>query len=205
MARRSTEELREVIRDYRRDQIIDVARRLYGERGTTEIPMDEIASQAGVARSTIYVYFSSRDELVRSCLQRMFHLLQESLAGAWEEDAEPRARLRAVVQGLLQVVEQSPAFFRLAMAIQGSRNGPGMAVGAELAIIGLDMARILEELVEDGIASGVFRSINPSRAGALIGQQLFGAMSVRAGDPNPVPLDREVAEVYDFILRGLAS
>lgn len=205
MARRSPEGLKEVIRDYRRDQIIDVARQLFGERGTTEVSMEEIASEAGVARSTVYVYFSSRDDLLRSCLQRMFRILQDQLASAWDEASEPPERLRAVVRGVLGVIDESPAFFRLAMMLQGSSDRAGAAVGAELASIGLDMARILEALVAEGIASGIFRRLEPLRASALIGQQLFGAMTVRAGDPAPVPFDQEVDEVADFILRGLAA
>jgi AcrR family transcriptional regulator len=205
LARRSPEGLREVIRDYRRDQIIDEARRLFGERGTTEVSMDEIASAAGVARSTVYVYFSGRDELLRSCLQRMYGQLQEELAEGPAEGDEPVARLRAVVHGVLRVIDESPAFFRLAMAVQGSGDRAGLAIGAELSAIGLDMARLLEELVAEGIVRGDFRKIDPARAGALIGQQLFGAMTVRAGDPSAQPLDVEVEDVFEFILHGLAS
>jgi len=192
-----------MIRDFRRDQIIDVASRLFGDRGTTEIPIEEIATEAKVARSTIYVYFSNRDELLRACLKQIYIRLQEAIAGAFEQEESPAERLRAVIRGLLERMDDNAAFFRLAMATQGSQSNAGAALDAELAQIGLHMAGILEELVRQGIEEDVFRSLDPARAAALIGQQVFGAMQVRAGDPAPMPLDMAVDEVSDFVLHAL--
>jgi AcrR family transcriptional regulator len=192
-----------MIRDFRRDQIIDVASRLFGDRGTTEVPMEEIAIEAGVARSTIYVYFSNRDELLRACLKQIYIRLQEAIAGAFEREASPVERLRAVIRGLLERMDDNVAFFRLAMVTQGSPSNAGAALDAELAQIGLHMAGILEGLVQEGIEEGVFRALDPGRAAALIGQQVFGAMQVRAGDPAPMPLEMAADEVSDFVVHAL--
>jgi len=206
VARRAPDALKEVIRDFRRDQIVDTARRLFGERGTTDVPMEEIAAEAGVARSTVYVYFVNRDELLRACVQSMYDRLQEAISLAGDGAASPVERLRALLRGVLERVDESPAFFRLAMATQATGAAGSAAVGGALMWIGLDMIRVLEELVVAGIATGDFRAdLDPERAVVLVGQQIYGALSVRAGEPEPIPAAQAASEICDFVQRGLGA
>ncbi len=203
--RRPAGNLKEVIRDFRRDQVIEVARRLFGERGTTDVSMDEIAAEAGVARSTVYVYFANRDELLRACLKGMHDQLLEDIAGTWELDAEPAHRLQRLVEAMLVRIDDNPAFFRLALLTQGTVSQGGEAVGTELALIGLNIARLLTDLYVDGVASGIFRQMDPDQAVRLIGQQIYGAMSVRAAEPLPPEASGAAGQICDFLLRGLGT
>src|ERR1700733_508245 len=144
MARRAPDTLKEVIRDFRREQIIETARRLFGERGTTEVSMDEIATQAGVARSTVYVYFAGRDELLRSCVQSMYDTIKLTIVDMFDDTAPPIERLRALVCGVLERIDESPGFFRLAMATQATAGAAGSAaVGGGLVDVRLDLTRLL--------------------------------------------------------------
>jgi AcrR family transcriptional regulator len=205
MAPRTSPALKDVVRDFRRDQVIDVARRLFGERGTIEIPMDEIASEAGVARSTVYVYFENRDELLRACLQRMHAHMTEAITEAWARSGSPMDRLEILVLGLFEQLDESPAFVRLALAIQTMSPEGDAGGGSELAMIGLDVARLIGELFDDGVADGMFRPLDRDRAITLVGQQIYGAMSVRTADPEPDPRERAAAELCQFLLRGLQA
>jgi len=207
MGRRAPDALKDVIRDFRRDQLVDTARRLFGERGTTDVPMDEIAAEAGVARSTVYVYFANRDELLRACVQSMYDRLQDTIGLVVDDAATPVARLRGLILGVLERVDESPAFFRLAMATQSTTTAAGSeAVGGALMMIGLDMIRVLEDLVVAGIATGDFRAdLHPERAVVLVGQQIYGALSVRAGEPDPIPAAQAADEICSFVCRGLGA
>jgi TetR/AcrR family fatty acid metabolism transcriptional regulator len=207
MPRRAPDALKDVIRDFRRDQIVDTARRLFGEYGTTDVPMDEIAAEAGVARSTVYVYFANRDELLGACVQSMYDRLQETIGLVVADDTPPLERLRALVLGVLERIDESPEFFRLAMATQSTTGAAGSAaVGGALMLIGLDMIRLLEELVTAGIEAGDFRrDVDPERAVVLVGQQIYGALSVRAGEPDPIEAAQAAEEICEFIQWGLGA
>jgi AcrR family transcriptional regulator len=50
--------------DEARRLLLDAASRCIERRGDTQIRMAEVADEAGVVRSTVYRYFSSRDDLV---------------------------------------------------------------------------------------------------------------------------------------------
>jgi TetR/AcrR family fatty acid metabolism transcriptional regulator len=205
MPRRAPEELKDVIRDFRRYQVITTARRLFGEKGTTDVSMDEIAAEAGVARSTVYVYFANRDDLLQACVQSMYDRLQETIGAVVAGDTPPVERLHALILGVLERVDESPDFFRLAMATQSTTGASGSAaVGGALMLIGLDMIRVLEELVTAGIEAGEFRpDLDPDRAVVLVGQQIYGAISVRSGEPEPIPAAQAADEICAFIQRGL--
>jgi AcrR family transcriptional regulator len=202
--RRAPDALKSVIRDFRREQIMETARRLFGERGTIEVPMEEIAAEAGVARSTVYVYFANRDDLLRASLESMYERMKYTAAGI-AEDATATERLRELVRGLLERIDESPAFFRLAMATQStSAASASAAVGGALMLIGLDMIRLLGDIVAAGVASGELRpDLDRDRAVNLIGQQIFGAISVRAGEPEPVPAVHAADDICEFVLRGI--
>jgi AcrR family transcriptional regulator len=205
MPRRAPDSLKDVIRDFRREQIIETARGLFGQRGTTEVSMDEIATQAGVARSTLYVYFANRDDLLRACIQSMYEQLRDIVSV--DIDARATERLRGMIRGLLERIDENPAFFRLAMATQSTAGAAGSAaVGGALMLIGLDMIGLIEEVVVSGMKSGEFRAdLDRERAVVLIGQQIYGVLSIRAGEPEPIPVGQATDEICDFVLRGLGS
>jgi len=207
MARRAPDALKEVIRDFRREQIITTSRQLFGERGSTEVSMDEIATQAGVARSTVYVYFANRDELLQACVQSMYDQLKETIFARFDDAVGPLERLRTLFRGVFERIDESPAFFRLAMATQATTGSAGSAaVGGTLMLIGLDMMGLLAEIISSGVDEGIFRpDLDPERALVLIGQHLYGALSVRAGEPDPIPAEQASNEICDFIVRGLGG
>ena len=56
-------ELKVKEREVRRDLIINAARKVFGAKSYDKVSMQEIANVAGIAKSSIYTYFQSQEEL----------------------------------------------------------------------------------------------------------------------------------------------
>ena len=124
----------------------------------------------------------------------------------FEDDAAaPLDRLGALLLGVLERIDENPAFFRLAMATQFTSTASGSeAVGGALMWIGLDVIRLLDDILISGMESGVFRpDLDKDRAITLVGQQIYGALSVRAGEPEPIPAQQAATDICEFVVRGL--
>ncbi len=84
-----------VPRAVRAEQLLDLADRLFAERGFRAASMDELARRAGVSKPVIYDHFGSKEQLFATCVRRTGEALADRVASAVSEESDPRARLRA--------------------------------------------------------------------------------------------------------------
>jgi AcrR family transcriptional regulator len=57
--------------DAARDRIVAVATRLFYARGIRAVGVDLVIAESGVAKTTLYKHFRSKDELIAECLHRL--------------------------------------------------------------------------------------------------------------------------------------
>ncbi len=84
-----------VPRAVRSEQLLELADRLFAERGFHGASMDELARRAGVSKPVIYDHFGSKEQLFATCVRRTGEILADRVATAVREESDPRARLRA--------------------------------------------------------------------------------------------------------------
>ena len=138
----------------------------------------------------------------------MYDRMADTIALVVTDEAPPLERLRQLMLGVLERVDESPAFFRLAMATQGSTAG--RRVGRRGRRADDDRARHDPRARGAGGSRRGRRATSgpawtPERAVVLIGQQIYGALSVRAGEPDPIPAAQAADEICDFVRRGLGA
>lgn len=81
------------------ERLTEVAGDLFYRRGIRAVGVDEIVTETGVTKPTLYRNFESKDELVATCLRQQMNenlAKLDAIAAAHADD--PRAHLRAIVE-----------------------------------------------------------------------------------------------------------
>jgi AcrR family transcriptional regulator len=95
-------------------RINDAAMRLFAERGSTEVTISELATEAGVARGTLYRNVESIDRLFDQVKEQLAFELHDSIARVMDAhgDLDPPLRLATGMRMLVRRAHENPAMGR---------------------------------------------------------------------------------------------
>ena len=118
-----------------RDALVDVASDLFRERGVHAVGVDEIVARSGIAKSTLYRWFPTKDDLIVAFLRRRDGQFWEQWDRvAAQHASDPEAELDAQLGWIVAYV-RSPDFrgcpFLNTTAELADREHPSRLVGLE--------------------------------------------------------------------------
>ena len=150
----------------REQEILDATRALFDERGVRDAQIEDIAKAVGINRAIVYRHFTGKEELFALTLVGYLEELRDELATAAESSADPAERLRGLVSAFVDYGVAHPAFLDCAQTLM-RRTGPDLLDEmSESALFRLGRGissclALLIEVLEDGVARGVFTVEDP--------------------------------------------
>jgi AcrR family transcriptional regulator len=136
-----------------------------------DLQMNDIATAAGVARSSLYYYFANKDDVLAYLLRAVLEDLTTSTAAAIDGPGTPPDRLAAVIRAQLEHLDRNPAASQLLIANLG-RAGKLPDIAAR---VGMGFEEPVRRLLAEGAADGSLRTLDDDDLGATA---LFGAVLV---------------------------
>ena len=150
--------------------IIDAAIRVFARNGYYNSRVSDIASEAGIASGTIYLYFKTKDDILvtlfREKMAEWVALVRKEIAS----ERDPLEKIRKIVALHFRVLQENPDLAEVLQVElrQGQkffRGGSAHEVTAYFDVI--------ESVLEEGVAAGRIRRDVPLK---IASQMLFGAM-----------------------------
>jgi len=188
---------RVVDREARRAELVSAAATVFAQRGVANTAVSDIVKAAGVAQGTFYLYFDSKDAAVLAVVERIADAMIEKTAARVAGESTAVDKLLGL-RGVLSEAGSVPEATELIELMHLPENRllhDRLADGITPGLVSL-----LEAIVEQGVAEGVFE-VSDSRAAAWF--VLAGLQSVELSGTSIPDMPAALAKATEFALRAL--
>ncbi len=181
-------------------KIMASAAKVFSKKGFSEASIKDIADNAGIAKGTIYYYVEKKEDLLIMLVQfgqaHLFSKVEQDMEKVTTASEKIEAMIRNYLKVMKVVGPIMPFFVQNLMAYDSKLRE---------AIAGL-RERLLDTItaiIEEGIASGEFRPVDPKKSAVAIIGMVIGQLmqhKVFMGKINT----REILEAtVDIAIKGL--
>src|SRR5215212_2372121 len=138
-----------------RQAILDAAAELFREHGYERFSLRQVAERIGYSPTTIYLYFTDKDDLLFTVADVGFTRFGEQLVAAAASTDDPVVRLAALGRAYIDFGIQNPAYYQLMFMQRGDFLMGNRAGECEPRI---DSFGVLQQAVRDAINAGALRT-----------------------------------------------
>jgi len=190
-----------------RESILDATDRLLARFGYRKMTVDDIALEAGIGKGTIYLHFSSKEEVVLSHVDRIVdRLKQQHLAVIARSKITAPERIRQMLLARVLFRFDSIQHYTQSLNDLLAALRPGLL--ARRARYFEEEAQLFAGVLADGRASGEFQIENDlATARALLeatnGLLPYSLSTTELGEREEV--ERRTSAIADLLLNGLLS
>lgn len=196
-------------KEARPQQLLDAALELFVEKGFAATRAEEVAQRAGVSKGTLYLYYTSKEELLKAVIRE--HLSTRIAAGAAlaeRHSGTVAGLLRDVLSRWWLEVFDSPTAGVFKLIVTEVRNFPDLAEFYQREVIAPG-EKLIARVVQRGIDNGEFEAIDLSvvvhslvlpMVMLCLYKHSLGACSVHDGGFEPRAF---IGAHIDLVIRGL--
>lgn len=190
-----------------KESILDATDRLLARFGYRKMTVEDIAAEAGIGKGTIYLHFSSKEEVVLSHVDRIVdRLKQQHLAVIARSKHTALERIRQMLLARVLFRFDSIQHYTQSLNDLLAALRPGLL--ARRARYFEEEAHIFADVLAEGRASGEFEIENEMAAARALLEATNGLLPYslstnELGEREEV--ERRTAAIADLLLRGLLS
>jgi AcrR family transcriptional regulator len=153
----------------RRQQLLDIGRELFAQKGFEATSIEEIAARADVSKPVVYEHFGGKEGLYSVVVDREMQLLLDHFTSALSAPGRPRELLERAALVLLEYIEVDTGGFRVL-----TRDAPVTSSGGTFSSLIGEVAGKVEHILGRQFDA---RGYAPQLA-ALYSQALVGMVAL---------------------------
>lgn len=189
-----------------KDAILDATDRLLARYGYKKMTVEDISVEVGIGKGTIYLHFSSKEEIVLSHIDRIVDRVKERLRELAASDAPAAERLRSMMLTRVLYRFDSIQHYTQSLSDLLAALRPGLM--ARRALYFEAEAQIFAELLIAGRESGELDFQDEKATARALLQATNGLLpyslsTAELGAREEV--EQRAADIADLVMRGLLN
>jgi len=151
---------KEALIQFNKENILSAAGKLFETKGIAATTMDEIAKEADCSKSTMYVYFKSKEDILKHIILEQMTHLKELILECMEREKEFTGCFIEICNKLAQYEEEHPVYYGLLLGeIKVTPEDiKEHTISGQIYEVGEEVNVLIEKLLRDGIEHGEVRS-----------------------------------------------
>lgn len=182
-----------------RREALDVLSR----RGIDGLSLREVAQQVGVTAPAIYRHFEGKAHLVRVVLTSAREEAADFLQGCLRNAEGPESRLRALLQGWVELAERRPGIYDTLAS--EPRDRPTKRFPEDFRQEPPPAFELAREVVEECMDGRVLRRDDPVWTTLVLWSQLHGLVGLRRAGYFDDDMAEVMEEVLERLFRGVGQ
>jgi AcrR family transcriptional regulator len=197
---------KEVISELMRETVYKAARSVIEQYGWTGTTMDRVASEAGIAKGTVYNYFKNKRELMMVVMEKNIEPINEQVITIVQRKkfSTMKDTLSAIVETVIVELIRNKKIIP-AMILAFHEDGELRRKFDPRSHPYQNVREVIHKVISQGVNNGEFRPIDPNLAEAMV-NSLFSGISrqIALGDID-ISKEEVARDVASFVLRGLLA
>ena len=161
----------------KRTKIIEAAREVFSEKDFHDATVSEVAERAKVGKGTVYLYFSSKEELfvevIRDGIARLVNEVEESI----KDISDPSEKIYKLVETVLKFVQRNESFFRAFTREEVQLRSLPSGEPEKLFKLLQQHLELVTQVIDEGVRLQHFKNID-ARLAALALQGIIMRFSI---------------------------
>ena len=145
------ERKKSALEQFNRDNIVSAAKELFETKGIDKTTMDDIAKMADYSKSTIYVYFKSKEDIYNTIVRDYLDILIGELDICISEDKDFEESYYGLCDCLVRFEERYPEYYASLMGEEQMTNSRKKGNLSDYET-GEKLAQMIRKLLEKGIS-----------------------------------------------------
>ena len=192
----------EIVSEFRCNEILDAARKIFAKKGFADATMDEIAAACGLAKGTLYLYFKSKRDVYLRTLQHGTAELLERVTANMRGVTGVRAKLRANIATRLEYAEDNRDFIKIYLTEFINITHPA-SMTKDFRDVQLKLARGLEQVLRDAVEHGEIQQLDVETIAFTIQDMIRSLTTRRVLGASKKDRAEDIDILCNFIWQGI--